>query len=175
VKHGIYIATAYPADEAARGRLLAAMKLVEDSNWLYLTHNWLAGIDDKRASGMVEEDGDRDMRAREALTDLHAIVRAKFFWLLAPHAGGRGCFWEAGTAFALSWIYRSNPEPIFWSTMTRLDPAWRHKLEINDLTTVASGDYKKTIFTDLFDQRFDDDASAFEWITQQAIAQLGRM
>lgn len=45
--------------------------------------------------------GSAELRRAHAIEDEEAIERCGLLWLLVPHAGTRGAWWEAGTARAL--------------------------------------------------------------------------
>jgi len=148
----VYVAAAYPgrADSPERARVERVYKLVRESMYVELSWDWLSKIDEARDAGLNEKDGKTAFRAQAAINDLIGVENAAVFWLLAPSIGGRGCFFESGYAYVLQ---RMAPK------------ATRSKLLI-----VSGPDWQNTIFTELFNCKFDSDAVAFVWLTQHALA-----
>lgn len=75
-----------------------------------------------------------DVRLQHAQADLSAVCRAGAVWLVVPSGSSTGAWVEFGAALAHG----------------------RH--------TVVSGDWRRTIFTELADERFDTHAEALRYL-----------
>lgn len=110
------------------------------------THDWPKVI---RAVG---ESNPRDASLEQMLKwseeDFNGVWQAHFVWLLIPENYSLGSWIEYGAALGLR----------------HLD---NHPTE--RLQAIVSGDWKKSIFTSMADQRFDTHEEAFTWLVRQAI------
>lgn len=132
----VYIAAAY----VDRNRALACMRWVAEQPGLEVAHNWIAAIDKRRAEGHSESSLSPQQRREHAHEDLAAMRKADVFWFLAPKEGGRGSWFEAGVAYAEA----SSGAPF--------------------ALIVSGPHYGDSIFTELFERRFVDDAEAFAYL-----------
>jgi hypothetical protein len=140
----VYIAGAY----RERDRVLRAMRQVRESghpNTLTLLHDWVTLIDERKGSNpeLREAELSPEDRKDYALTDLRHACDADVFWLLAPENGGRGCWFETGYI------------------------AFRRG-QFGGPVMIASGPHVgDTIFTELLDYKFSQDAEAFDFLFQR--------
>lgn len=137
----VYVAGAYHE----RTRVRYIMDAVVGHPDLTLAHDWVSIIDEVPGGDQSREaEMSPEMRARHARTDLDHVLGTDVFWFLVPAAGGRGCWFEAGYAcYAMS-----NP--------------------LGNRVTITSGPHHTvSIFTELFDYKFADDAEAFDFIVRR--------
>jgi hypothetical protein len=102
-----------------------------------ITEDWVANI--KRVGDANPLDATDMYRKKYARTDLEGVRHAFLFWLLVPEKPSNGCWVELGYALAMC-------------------------QEIPHVMVVASGNYKKSIFTALCDFQFPSHDSALQWI-----------
>jgi hypothetical protein len=146
----VYIAGAY----RERERVLHSMRQVRESGritfkgsttYLTLIHDWVAHIDERKGDSPVLREAELSPEDRKdyALTDLRHACDADVFWLLAPEDGGRGCWFETGYI------------------------AFR-RAQFGGPVMIASGPHVgDTIFTELLDYKFSQDAEAFDFLFQR--------
>lgn len=102
---------------------------------MHITFDWTAPVRAARAAGKADRDLVEHERARHAFTDLDAVHRAEFFWLVLPSNASHGCWVELGAALA-------------------------HRKIV-----VVSGDWRRSIFTALAHHRFDTHEGAMAFLT----------
>lgn len=85
-------------------------------------------------------------RVRIALLDANGVLDSNVLWMLAPTKGGAGVFTELGIAIGFG--------------MSKGTPERPDRPQI-----IASGAWKRNIFTALADRRFDTDEEAFAHLT----------
>jgi len=93
-----------------------------------------------------------EVRLRAAQMDSRAINRADIFWLLAPsYKGSSGSWWELGYAMALA-----------------ANSGVEGKLGGHRKDIIVSGpNWKRSIFTELIQNRFDTHEEAFTFLTTE--------
>lgn len=102
-----------------------------------ITYDWAGNV---RKVGAANPRGASECdRQAWSLDDLDGVRAAETFWLLVPEKLSIGCWVEFGVAFRHSATRR----------------------------LIVSGDWRKTIFTSLADERYDTHEEAFEAIAQQ--------
>jgi hypothetical protein len=123
------------------------MAQIEAAPALHVAHNWVKLIDDTTGGDQSREaDLAPGVRYQAAFGDINAMFGANVFWFLVPAEGGRGCWFEAGAAFAGCSDFGVPRSAVL----------------------IASGPAVGiTVFTELFDYKFASDEEAFEFITQR--------
>jgi hypothetical protein len=115
---------------------------------IVITHDWTGG-EEWEAGGdhrLTEEARRRHMNA-----DLCGIIEADTIWLLVPPYPSPGCWAEFGYALAVR-------DSSISAQMTVLHV-------VNDRKSIiASGDWKKSIFTEAADAQFETHQAAFDAI-----------
>jgi hypothetical protein len=144
----VYIATAFPraVDLAIpyAGRLEVAGLTISHKWWSAETTKALEAAGSIAAGPRNETLLPLEQQRKYALDDLRGVETADLVWVMAPEAGGTGCWWEAGFASALgkATVISGPPRTIF-ASLPHVRRFESHDSALVELTTFVQGNVKR--------------------------------